>query len=312
MSKLLFGRVALLMGGWTAERSISLKSGAAVLQALQRQGIDVESIDVERDIVSVLGRGKYDCVFNILHGCGGEDGTIQAVLELLSLPYTGSGVLASALGMDKLRSKMVWQGIGLPTPEARLLRSEKECEEALNAMSMPVAVKPIFEGSSVGISKVKTSEELIPAWHEASRYGDVMIERWITGNEYTVGVLNGVALPVIRLQTAREFYDYAAKYDDSGTQYHCPSGLEKNLELSIQKLALNAFTALDGYGWGRVDLMLDESNQPWLIEVNTVPGMTDHSLVPMAAKAAGIEFDELVLQILATARIRSGEKSDAR
>lgn len=306
MSEVTFGRVALLMGGWTAEREISLKSGAAVLEALKRLRVDVQVIDVQRDIVSVLQRERYDCVFNILHGRGGEDGTIQAFLELLDIPYTGSGVLASALAMDKLRCKVAWQGAGLPTPKAQLITTEQDCEMVGRQLALPVAVKPVFEGSSVGVTKVKHAEQLLPAWQAAREFGEVMAEQWIEGNEYTVGVLNGKALPVIRLQTANEFYDFDAKYNDAGTQYHCPSGLTDELEQQVQELALEAFDVLGCSGWGRVDLMLDSENKPWLIEVNTLPGMTDHSLVPMAAKAAGISFDELVAKILATATKKLG------
>jgi D-alanine-D-alanine ligase len=296
-----FGLVALLMGGWSAERDISLKSGAAVLAALQRLEINVEAIDMDIDIVQVLQGGRYDRIFNIVHGRGGEDGKLQALLEFLSLPYTGTGVLGCALAMDKMRCKQLWSGKGLPTPEAMLINSEQECNAVLAALPLPLAVKPIFEGSSVGISKVKNASELVPAWCEAAKYGVVMAEHWIEGMECTVSILDNRALPVIRLQPAREFYDFTAKYaDGSGTLYHCPSGLDPKLEQELQELALSAFEAIDGYGWGRVDLMLDKANQPWLIEVNTVPGMTDHSLVPMAAKAAGIGFDELVLRILRT------------
>ncbi|MBN1378463.1 MAG: D-alanine--D-alanine ligase [Gammaproteobacteria bacterium] len=304
-----FGLVALLMGGWSAERDVSLKSGAAVLAALRRLGINVEAIDMDIDIVRVLQEGHYSRIFNIVHGRGGEDGKLQALLEFLNLPYTGTGVLGCALGMDKMRCKNIWQGKDLPTPAAMIIKGEKDCEKALMSMKLPLAVKPVFEGSSVGISKVKIESELLPAWREASKYGEVMAECWIEGTEYTVSILAGAALPAIRLQPAREFYDFTAKYaDGSGTQYYCPCGLDLKTEQSIQKLALAAFDAIDGYGWGRIDLMLDNEDQPWLIEVNTVPGMTDHSLVPMSAKNAGIEFDELVLKILRTSL---GDRSKA-
>ena len=294
-----FGKVALLMGGWSAEREISLKSGAAVLAALQRLSVNVEAIDMDIDIVQVLREGHYDRVFNIVHGRGGEDGNLQALLEFLHLPYTGTGVLGSALAMDKMRCKALWAGMRLPTPEALMIRSERDCAAVLNSLPLPLAVKPVLEGSSVGISKVKQAEELADAWRAAAQYGEVMAERWIEGSEYTVSILNNEALPVIRLQPAREFYDFTAKYaDNSGTEYHCPSGLDKSLESSVRQLGLQAFEAIGGSSWGRVDLMLDADNNPWLIEVNTVPGMTDHSLVPMAAKTAGIDFDELVLRIL--------------
>lgn len=296
-----FGKVALLMGGWSAERDISLKSGTAVLAALQKLNVNVDAIDMDIDIVQVLQSGCYDRVFNIVHGRGGEDGKLQAVLEFMNLPYTGTGVLGCALAMDKMRCKQLWWGGKLPTPDAMLIATEQECEAVLTSLPLPLAVKPVFEGSSVGISKVKSPSELIPAWREAARYGAVMVERWIEGVEYTVSILDKQALPVIRLQPAREFYDFTAKYaNDAGTLYHCPSGLDAETEQAVQELALNAFASIDGSGWGRVDLMLDKAKQPWLIEVNTVPGMTDHSLVPMAASAAGIEFDQLVLKILST------------
>jgi D-alanine-D-alanine ligase len=296
-----FGKVALLMGGWSAERDISLKSGAAVLAALRKLNVNVEAVDMDIDIVQVLQSGCYDRVFNIVHGRGGEDGKLQAVLEFMNLPYTGTGVLGCALAMDKMRCKQLWWGGKLPTPDAMLISTEQECETVLITLPLPLAVKPVFEGSSVGISKVKNPSELVPAWREAARYGAVMAERWIEGTEYTVSILDKQVLPVIRLQPAREFYDFTAKYaDEAGTLYHCPSGLDAETEQAVQELALNAFNSVGGSGWGRVDLMLDTGKQPWLIEVNTVPGMTDHSLVPMAAKAAGIEFDQLVLKILRT------------
>lgn len=305
-------RVALLMGGWSAEREISLKSGAAVLNALQRNRVDVEAVDVDRNIVDRLRSGGFQRAFNMLHGREGEDGTVQALLELLAIPYTGSGVAACAIAMDKMRSKMLWQAAQLPTPKAGMAYNETDCEQILETYTLPFAVKPVLEGSSVGISKVTAAEQLLPAWHDAQRYGDVMIEEWIEGEEYTVAVLDGEALPSIRLQPAREFYDYVAKYDDNNTQYHCPSGLSVEQEQRTQDLCLDAFSVLGCSGWGRVDLMLDNDGEPWLIEVNTVPGMTDHSLVPMAAKTAGIEFDELVLRILAGASLKAGGDTDAR
>lgn len=304
-----FGKVAVLMGGWSAERAVSLKSGAAVLAALQRAGVDAEAVDADRNVAEVLKAGGFDRAINMLHGRGGEDGTIQAALELMQLPYTGTGVLGCALAMDKLRSKYIWRGLGLSTPEAVVLRDEQDCEQAVTELGLPLAVKPVFEGSSVGISKVGSSDRLVPAWREARRYGEVMAERWVTGTEYTVSVLEGRPLPLIRLEYTREFYDYAAKYEDSGTQYHCPCGLEAAEEEALQIMAVRAFEALAASGWGRVDLIRDGDGRPWLIELNTVPGMTDHSLVPMAARAAGIDFDALVLRILATSE--HGGRSDA-
>ena len=298
-----YGKVALLMGGWSAEREISLKGGGAVLSALKNSGVDVHAIDVNRDVVSVLKAGNYDRVFNMLHGRGGEDGVIQAVLDLLQLPYTGSGLLGSAIAMDKVRTKYLWKGAGLPTPEFLIVNSESDCELVSAKLGLPVVVKPVLEGSSIGIAKVKSENELIPAWRQANKYGPVMIEEWITGGEYTVGILDQEALPIIRLQTKREFYDYQAKYIDDDTQYHCPCGLPGDKEVEFRSLAMTAFEAAGVRGWGRVDFMLDNKNQPWLIEVNTIPGMTDHSLVPMAAKVAGINFDELVMRILETSMV---------
>lgn len=306
-----FGRVALLMGGWSAERDISLKSGNAVLEAMRRLNIDVTPIDVGRDVFNVLRDGNFARAFNMLHGRGGEDGVIQSLLELMELPYTGSGVLGSAVAMDKLRSKYLWQGVGLPTPDFVVLEHDSDCETALNRLGLPLIVKPVLEGSSIGISKVKQAGEMRPAWELARRYGPVIAEKWITGGEYTAGILGEQTLPLIRLGTPREFYDYQAKYQDDQTRYHCPCGLSSQLEQSLQELAKRAFSALGAEGWGRVDLMLDAAQQPWLIEVNTIPGMTDHSLVPMAAKAAGIGFDELVLRILCTAMPAEGADNGA-
>ncbi len=297
------GKVALLMGGWAAEREISLQSGRAVLTALQTAGVDTVAIDVNQNIVNVLQEHAFDRAFNVLHGRGGEDGTIQSILEVQKIPYTGSGVLASAICMDKYRSKLIWRALGLPTPDFMLLDDESDCEQALGELGLPLIVKPIFEGSSIGIHKVEQASELLPAWQQAKQYGPVLAECWIDGQEYTVGILQGQALPLIRLETSRTFYDYQAKYVDNDTQYHCPCGLDESQETDVQALALQAFAALSAQGWGRVDFMLDSQQQPYLIEVNTVPGMTDHSLVPMAAEASGVDFVELVLRILATSLI---------
>ena len=294
-----FGKVALLMGGDSAEREISLKSGAAVHEALLRQGVDAHVIDAGPDVQQQLTEGNYDHVFIMLHGRGGEDGVIQGALERLGLPYTGSGVLGSALCMDKYRCKLLWLGSRLPTPEYLLLDEGFDVTQAEAVVGYPMMVKPAHEGSSIGMSRVTNRAELEQAWKQAKEYdGLVLAERWIEGEEYTVAILNGEALPAIRLETPREFYDYDAKYRADTTRYHCPCGLTGEQEAELQQLALNAFRIAGASGWGRVDLMRDREGQPWLIEVNTVPGMTDHSLVPMAAKAAGIGFDELVVQIL--------------
>lgn len=295
-----FGKIALLMGGWSAEREISLKSGKAVYEALLRGGLDVHAIDVQKDILSVLNEGTFSCAFNILHGRGGENGVIQSILEVLDIPYTGSGVLGSALSMDKMRTKLLWQGLGLPTPEFIAVYSEADCAVAVEKMGLPLAVKPVLEGSSIGMSKVEKATDMEAAWHKARKYGLVIVEHWVIGTEYTASVLHDRVLPLIRLETPRAFYDYEAKYLDHQTKYHCPCGLKKSLEKQLGVLAKQAFEAVGAQGWGRIDLMLDEKGKPWLIEANTVPGMTDHSLVPMAAKQAGIGFDELCLQILAT------------
>ena len=293
-----FGKVAVLLGGDSAEREISLLSGNAVLAALQRQGVDAQGIDAGRDVLQRLADGGFDRVFIMLHGRGGEDGVIQGALERLGLPYTGSGVLGSALGMDKYRTKLIWRGLGLPTPEAVLLTDESDLELA-HALGYPLIVKPIHEGSSIGMAKVGEGSELAAAWREARRFdSQVLAERWIVGGEYTASILGQRALPLIRLETPRTFYDYEAKYQADSTRYHCPCGLPAQQEQALQALALQAFNATGASGWGRVDLMLDQAGKAWLIEVNTVPGMTDHSLVPMSARQAGIDFDELVLQIL--------------
>lgn len=297
-----FGRVAVLMGGTAAEREVSLKSGKAVLQALQRQGVDSVGIDVvDSTVLDQLRSGGFDRVFIILHGRGGEDGVMQGALETLGLPYTGSGVLGSALGMDKVRTKQVWQSAGLPTPAFRVVSEVRDVLVAGEALGFPLMVKPAHEGSSIGMSKVERAADLETAYHAAARYDSaVLLEAWVTGKEYTAGMLGEQALPLIRLETPRSFYDYEAKYRANDTKYHCPCGLPEADELALRMLAQRAFKAVGAHGWGRVDLMCDNDGKPYLIEVNTVPGMTDHSLVPMAARAADIEFDQLVLRILET------------
>ncbi|MGB5454212.1 MAG: D-alanine--D-alanine ligase [Sedimenticolaceae bacterium] len=294
-----FGRVAVLMGGWAAEREVSLVSGQAVLEGLLRRGVDARGIDVGRDILSVLATGNYDRVFNVLHGRGGEDGEIQGALELLELPYTGSGVMGSAIGMDKYRSKLLFQSLGLPTPGFALIQNDDDFETACE-LGFPLMVKPALEGSSIGMSRVEDPQQLRTAWALAAQYDShVMAERWITGAEYTAAILGAEALPLIRLETPHLFYDYDAKYVADDTRYLIPCGLDRDGERRLQSLALRAFEAVGASGWGRVDILMDEEARPWLIEVNTVPGMTSHSLVPMAAKAVGIDFDELVWRILA-------------
>lgn len=296
-----FGKVAVLMGGTAAEREISLKSGKAVYKALIAQGVDAIAIDVTGNPIEALKKTSFDRVFNIIHGRGGEDGVLQAVLEIENLPYTGSGVMASALSMDKLRTKLCWKGAGLSTPDWFLLNNVHDIDECIDTLGFPVIVKPAQEGSSIGMSKASSRDELIAALSLASQYRcDVYAERWVTGCEYTVAILAGEALPAIRLQTPNTFYDFEAKYQANTTQYHCPCGLDSKREQQLQALALKACQTVNVRGWSRVDVFIDEQDQAQLIEVNTVPGMTDHSLVPMAAKAAGIEFNELVWRILET------------
>lgn len=296
-----FGTVAVLMGGFAAERDVSIKSGTAVLQALKRKGVQAVGVDVKDDLIRPLLDREFDRVFNIIHGRGGEDGVLQGVLESMRIPYTGSGVMASALSMDKLRTKICWKGQGLATPGWYLLQDEQDIGRCIEKLGFPLMVKPALEGSSIGMSKASNREELIDAFELASKYlCDVYAETWVEGNEYTVGVLNNEVLPVIRLETANVFYDYEAKYFSDDTQYHCPSGLDEEREKDLQDLALKASKVIGVSGWGRVDVFIDKKDQQQLIEVNTVPGMTDHSLVPMAAKAAGVEFDDLVWRILET------------
>jgi D-alanine-D-alanine ligase len=294
-----FGKVAVLMGGRSAEREISLRSGRAVLDALQQRGVQALSLDAGGDdFVSQLGSGGFDRAFIALHGRGGEDGVVQGLLESLGIPYTGSGVLGSALSMDKLRTKQVWAGAGLPTPTFTVLQRDADLQ-AVPALGFPVMLKPVREGSSIGMTKVEQERDLKKAWQEASRFDrEVLAESWVYGVEYTAAVVADIALPLIRLETPREFYDYEAKYLADTTRYHCPCGLLEDVESGLQDLAMRAFRAVGASGWGRVDFFVDAAQRPWLIEVNTVPGMTDHSLVPMAAQVHGWDMPELVWRIL--------------
>ena len=297
------GKVAVLMGGLSAEREISLLSGGAVLTALKNKGVDAHGIDVDENIVSELVNENYERAFIILHGRGGEDGTIQGLLELMSLPYTGSGVMASSLAMDKLKTKQIWLAMGLPTPDFCIIDSEESCRQALEKLSLPLIIKPVLEGSSIGMSKVEREEEMLPAWHKAQQCGGTVIaERWVVGEEYTAAILDEQVLPMIKLKTTHKFYDYDAKYEANDTQYICPCGLQEEQEAKFAELSTRAFNAVGASSWGRVDFMVDQDDQPWLIEVNTVPGMTSHSLVPMAAKQAGLSFEELVVKILSLAK----------
>jgi len=295
-----FGKVAVMLGGRSSEREVSLMSGNAVLEALQRRGVDAHAFDPSKQRLGTLLADHFDRVWIALHGPGGEDGTVQGALEWIGLPYTGSGVLGSAIGMDKLRTKQLALANGLATPPFLVLGGADDCRRAAEELGLPLAVKPVHEGSSIGAARVEKVIDLEAAWRAAAAFDDaVMAEPWIQGGEYTVAILGEEALPVIRLETPRSFYDYEAKYRANDTQYHCPCGLDADTERRLQELALAAFMALGAYGWGRVDVMLDAEGLPWVLENNTVPGMTDHSLVPMAAAAAGIEFDELVWRILA-------------
>ena len=298
-----FGKVAVMMGGKSAEREVSLKSGAAVLAALRSSGIDAHSFDPQDKPLEALHAEGYRRVFIALHGRGGEDGTLQGALDLLAIPYTGSGVLASALAMDKWRSKLVWQASGLPVPEYVVLDAASDFAAVEARLGLPLFVKPANEGSSIGISKVKQAGGLRAAFELASRYDPCVIaEQYLGGGEFTVGILAGEALPVIRIVPATEFYDYDAKYLRDDTEYRIPSGLGDQREREMRDLALRAFAVLGGRGWGRMDLMLDAAGRMFCLEANTSPGMTDHSLVPMAARSAGIAFPQLVLKLLEEAR----------
>lgn len=293
------GRVAVFMGGDSAERDVSLKSGRAILNALLATGIDAFGVDARGNLLDVVANTKCDRVFIALHGRGGEDGTLQAILSQAGIPYTGSETLASALAMDKLRSKYVFAGCGLPTPAFRAMASAAEAGAILAELSVPLGVKPSREGSSIGIRKVFTQDELVQAYEAASQLDPlVLVEEWVEGPEYTVSVLQGQALPAIGLSTDHAFYDYDAKYVSNDTHYQIPCGLTPDLELEIHELAAESMKVLGCRSWGRVDIMQDQDGRFWILEVNTVPGMTDHSLVPMSAKAAGISFEELVTRIL--------------
>lgn len=294
-----FGRVAVFMGGDSAEREVSLKSGQAVLSALLSAGVDAYPVDVRGCLLKTVEDPQFDRVFIALHGRGGEDGTIQAILSQAGIPYTGSDLLASALAMDKLRTKYVFEGCGLPTPKFRAMGSVDEADSILQALTLPLSVKPSREGSSIGIRKVASRQELVEAYEQAAVLDPlVLVEEWVEGPEFTVSLLQDQPLPAIGLSTDHVFYDYDAKYLADDTRYQIPCGLDPDSELELQHLALEAFRVLGCRTWGRVDIMQDKSGDFWLLEVNTVPGMTDHSLVPMSAKAAGISFEELVVRIL--------------
>jgi D-alanine-D-alanine ligase len=299
-----FGRVAVLLGGDSTEREISLLSGRAVLAALQRRGVNVEPFDPSERALTELPVG-FDRVWIALHGPGGEDGTLQGALEYLGVPYTGSGVMGSAIGMDKLRTKRLAQAIGVATADSVVLRGPQDFEVAVQRLGVPMIVKPATQGSSVGMTKVQRAEELPAAYKLAAGIeNSVFAEAWIPGKEYTVAVLQGRALPSIRIETPQTFYDYEAKYFRDDTRYYCPSGLSAPAEQHLGNLAGAAFEAVGAEGWGRADFIMDATGRPLLLEVNTVPGMTDHSLVPMAARSVDIDFDELAWRVLETSFTR--------
>jgi D-alanine-D-alanine ligase len=299
-----FGKVAVLLGGKSAEREVSLKSGGMVLGALRARGIDAHAFDPAERGLDALIEERFQRVFIALHGRFGEDGTVQGILEWLGIPYTGSGVLASALAMDKLRSKLLWQASGVPTPPYEVLSAGSDFAAAAARLGVPLMVKPVNEGSSIGMSKVRAADALGEAYALAANYDRmVMAEKFIEGTELTGAILGDEALPLIRLETPREFYDYQAKYVADDTRYIIPCGLAQEKERALRELCLRAFRILGCRGWGRVDLMLDRAGNPYLLEINTAPGMTDHSLVPMAARAVGLSYEDLCLKILEAARV---------
>ena len=301
-----FGKVAVLMGGPSSEREISFLSGNAVLGALREKGVDAHAFDpAERDLWE-LKREGFARVFIALHGRFGEDGTVQGALETLKIPYTGSGVMASALAMDKWRTKLIWEARGIPTPRYRMADASTDWMRVVAELGLPLVVKPAREGSTIGLTKVTGVDhgELAQAYGEASKHDDlVLIEEFVAGIEVTAAILNGVALPLIRIEAPQGNYDYRNKYFSDDTKYHCPSGLPEAQEREIQTLVLRAVEALGCTGWGRADLILRDDGKPFLLEMNTIPGMTGHSLVPMAARAAGIAFDDLALRILELAHV---------
>ena len=303
-----FGKVAVLMGGRSAERAVSLKSGARVLAALKAKNIDARAFDPKERGIDALIAERFDRVFIALHGRYGEDGSIQGALELLGISYTGSGVLGSALAMDKWRSKLVWQACGVPTPRSELLTSASDFAAVSARLGLPLMVKPANEGSSIGMTKVKRAGDFPEAYALAANYDRVVVaESYVEGTELTAGVVGDAPLPLNRLETPREFYDYEAKYDATDTRYIIPCGLPPDAERVIQYESLRAFRALGCSGWGRVDLMLDKAGRPYFLEVNTSPGMTDHSLVPMAARHAGMTFEDLCVRILELAQTAEQE-----
>lgn len=298
-----FGKVAVLMGGDSNERAVSLLSGDAVFLALKRLGIEAEAFDPsDRDINEIQ---SYNRVFITLHGRGGEDGSVQAFLKSKNVAYTGSDSLSSAIGMDKIKTKLLWRSLNIPTPDFLQVNEKTSYIEILDAISVPFFIKPSNEGSSIGIDKIKNEKQYQEAFLKTSKIDtNVIVEKFVDGEEFTVAIVNGKTFPVIKIKPSNEFYDYEAKYIRDDTQYICPSGIEKNKEASISEEALKAFKAVGCSSWGRVDFMMDKAGRHYFIEVNTSPGMTSHSLVPMAAKEVGINFDQLVLEILKTADVK--------
>ena len=298
-----FGKVAVLMGGDSNERAVSLLSGGAVFLALKRLGIEAEAFDPsDRDINEIQ---SYNRVFIALHGRGGEDGSVQAFLKSKNVAYTGSDSLSSAIGMDKIKTKLLWRSLNIPTPDFLQVNEKTSYIEILDAISVPFFIKPSNEGSSIGIDKIKNEKQYQEAFLKTSKIDtNVIVEKFVDGEEFTVAIVNGKTFPVIKIKPSNEFYDYEAKYIKDDTQYICPSGIEKNKEASISEEALKAFKVVGCSSWGRVDFMMDKAGRHYFIEVNTSPGMTSHSLVPMAAKEAGINFDQLVLEILKTSDVK--------
>ena len=297
-----FGKVAVLMGGFSSEREVSLNSGRAVLAALLERGVDAHAFDPKEMPLSELKTQGFDCAFNILHGAYGEDGTIQGALTALGIPYTGCGVMASAIGMDKYRCKLLWKGLGLPVPDYAVLHDDTDFAAVEAQLGLPMFVKPSAEGSSVGVVKVKEVGQLPAVYAELKQYqGEIIAEAFIGGGEYTCAVLNGKALPSIRIVPATEFYNVEAKYQRDDTQYLCPSDLSAEDEQLMGELAVRAFEAIGGTGWGRIDFLKSETGKLYLLEANTLPGMTAHSLVPKAAKQSGLDFADLCIEVLKTA-----------
>lgn len=299
-----FGKVAVLLGGKSSEREVSLMSGTAVLEALRRQGVDAHAFDTGQRGLVELAAEKFDRAFIVLHGRYGEDGTVQGALDLMGIPYTGSGVMACALAMDKWRTKLVWQASGIPTPRFHMLDADSDFSAVVATLGLPLIVKPAREGSTIGLTKVTQAKDVASAYREAARHDPLVIaERYIDGMELTAAILGGESLPLVRIEAPGHKYDYNAKYFSDETKYFCPPGIDIGLEGRIKRICAEAYRIVGCEGWGRVDVMVDAKGSPWMLEVNTVPGMTGHSLVPMAAKAAGLSFDQLVMRILEMARV---------